>query len=198
MSDALKGGEDFRPLLEFWFGVPGSAGYGEPRKAWFSKKPAFDAAVRERFLGLHAHARAGALQAWEEEPPSLLALIILLDQLPRNMFRGTPAAFEDGPRALAAARLMVARGWDAQWPPALRGFVYLPYEHAEDLAAQEESVRLFASLPAGAERDDMLEWARKHQEVIRRFGRFPHRNAILGRVSTPDEEAFLGQPGSRF
>jgi len=185
-------------LLDFWFGAPGSAGYGQARKAWFVKKPAFDAQVRERFLGLHGRALAGELAHWEAAPSSLLALIILLDQLPRNMFRGQPASFAGDPPALAAARLMVARGWDAQLPVVMRGFVYLPYEHAEEAMAQDESVRLFAALPAGAERDDLLEWARKHQEVIRRFGRFPHRNRILGRDSTPEELAFLAQPGSRF
>ena len=185
-------------LLDFWFGAPGAAGYGQPRKAWFVKKPAFDAQVRERFLGLHGRALSGELRHWEATPLSLLALIILLDQLPRNMFRGQAASFAGDPQALAAARLMVARAWDTPLPPAMRGFVYLPYEHAEDVMAQEESMRLFASLPAGAERDDLLAWARKHHEVIRRFGRFPHRNGILGRASTPDEEAFLAQPGSRF
>lgn len=185
-------------LLDFWFGAPGSAGYGQARKAWFVKKPAFDAQVRERFLGLHRRALSGELQHWETAPESLLALIILLDQLPRNMFRGQAASFAGDPQALAAARLMVARGWDTPLPAAMRGFVYLPYEHAEDAAAQEESMRLFVSLPAGAERDDLLGWARKHHEVISRFGRFPHRNGILGRASTPDEEAFLAQPGSRF
>jgi uncharacterized protein (DUF924 family) len=190
--------EQWQEVLDFWFGAPGMAGYGQARKAWFVKKPAFDAQVRERFLGLHAQGLAGGLAQWQESAQSLLALIILLDQFSRNMFRGRPESFAGDPQALAAARLMVARGWDAPLPPVLRGFVYLPYEHAEDAAAQEESLRLFGTLPAGEERDELLKWARKHHEVIGRFGRFPHRNRILGRISTPDEEAFLKQPGSRF
>jgi uncharacterized protein (DUF924 family) len=188
----------WREVLDFWFGAPGTAAYGQARKAWFVKKPAFDAQVRERFLGLHAQGLAGGLAPWQESAQSLLALIILLDQFSRNMFRGQPESFAGDPQALAAARLMVARGWDAPLLPVLRGFVYLPYEHAEDAAAQEESLRLFGTLPMGAERDDLLQWARKHHEVIRRFGRFPHRNRILGRISTPEEQAFLKQPGSRF
>jgi uncharacterized protein (DUF924 family) len=154
--------------------------------------------VLERFLGLHARAREGELVDWREGAQSLLALIILLDQFSRNMFRGQPGSFASDLQALAAARLMVARGWETQLPPAMRGFVYLPYEHAEDAAAQEESLRLFGALPAGKERDDLLQWARKHHEVIGRFGRFPHRNRILGRTSTPAEQVFLKQPGSRF
>jgi uncharacterized protein (DUF924 family) len=189
---------EFQPVLDFWFGAPGSRGYGASRKAWFRKSAAFDAQVRERFSGPHAIALAGNLQNWQETPQGLLALIILLDQFSRNMFRDTPAAFAGDPMALAAARLMIAHGWDAQLAPVMRSFVYLPFEHAEDLGAQEEALRLFATLPAGAERDEVLEWARKHHEVIRRFGRFPHRNAILGRPSTLEEVAFLKQPGSRF
>lgn len=188
----------WQEVLDFWFGAPGTAGYGQPRKAWFVKKPAFDAQVRDLFLGLHAAGHAGELAQWQESAHSLLALIILLDQFPRNMFRDRPESFASDPQALAAARLMVARGWDAQLPPVMRGFVYLPYEHAEDAAVQAESLRLFGALPAGEERDELLQWARKHHEVIGRFGRFPHRNRILGRISTPEEAAFLKQPGSRF
>lgn len=197
MQDAGAAAE-FQPVLDFWFGAPGSRGYGAPRKAWFRKRAAFDAQVRERFGGLHARALRGNLESWRESPQGLLALIILLDQFSRNMFRGTPAAFAGDPLALAAARLMVARAWDAQLLPVMRPFVYLPFEHAEDAGAQEEALRLFATLPEGPERDDALEWARKHHEVIHRFGRFPHRNAILGRASTPEEAEFLKQPGSRF
>jgi len=187
-----------RAVLDFWFGVPGSAQYGRPRAEWFVKKPAFDAEIRARFLDLHGRADAGALAHWADHAHGLLALIVLLDQFPRNMFRGQPGAFASDTAALTNARLMVARGWDLQLPPVMRGFVYLPYEHAEDAAAQEESVRLFAALPPGAQRDELLDWARRHQEVIRRFGRFPHRNRILGRTSTVEEAAFLKRPGSRF
>lgn len=192
------GAGEFRPVLDFWFGAPGTSEYGAPRKAWFRKSKVFDAQVRERFGGLRERAGAGALRHWEDTPEGLLALIILLDQFSRNMYRDTAGAFAGDAQALAAARLMVGRGWDVGLPEVARGFVYLPFEHAEDLGAQEEALRLFATLPAGAQRDDLLEWARKHHEVIRRFGRFPHRNRIVGRVSTAQEEAFLKQPGSRF
>lgn len=189
---------DDQRVLDFWFGTPGARGYGAERKEWFVKKPAFDAQIRARFQALHARAHAGACAAWRDNPSSLLALIIVLDQFSRNMYRDTPAAFASDPAALAAARLMIANGWDARLMPAARHFVYLPFEHSEDLAAQEESMRLFAAAAVDPDKDEGVDWARKHHDIIRRFGRFPHRNAILGRPSTPEELAFLKQPGSRF
>lgn len=195
----MDANSDSQAVLDFWFGAPGTPAHGTQRKEWFVKDAAFDAQIRERFLALHARADAGGLAAWEGAPESLLALIIVFDQFPRNMFRDTPRAFASDARALAAARRMVERGWDTRLPALQRGFVYLPFEHCEDLAAQEEALRLFGKLaaeePASAE---SLEWARKHHEVVQRFGRFPHRNAILGRASTPQEEEFLREPGSRF
>jgi len=187
-----------RAVLDFWFGVPGSAQYGRPRAEWFVKKPAFDAEIRARFLDLHGRADAGALAHWADHAHGLLALIVLLDQFPRNMFRGQPGAFASDTAALTNARLMVARGWDLQLPPVMRGFVYLPYEHSESLAAQEEALRLFERVLEDPALADWPAWARKHHEVIRRFGRFPHRNQVLGRASTPDEIEFLRQPGARF
>ena len=184
-------------VLDFWFGAPGSPEYGEPRAAWFRKSDAFDQDVRERFLAVHEQAARGELTAWDATPRSLLALIIVLDQFPRNMYRNDARAFVTDALALAAAQRMVAHGWDRELGPVERGFAYLPYEHAEDLAMQQRAVALFedANEPMMT---DAAQWARKHRDVIARFGRFPHRNAILGRRSTPDEVEFLKQPGSSF
>lgn len=174
---------DAQQLLDFWF--------GQDRKAWFEKNPAFDEDIRTRFLALYEQAAAGGLEDWQRAPNSCLALVILLDQLPRNMFRSSARAFAADARALAAARVIVERGWDKDMTEDERTFAYLPFEHSESLEDQEMSLRLFAGNPN-------YEWARRHWEIIRRFGRFPHRNAILGRTSTPEEIAFLKTPGSGF
>ena len=185
-------------VLDFWFDVPGSPAHGESRDAWFRKNPAFDAEVRARFAATHAAAAHGALAAWVDTPASLLALIIVTDQFPRNMHRDTAAAFTSDAQALAAARTMVAQGWDTQLPPVMRWFAYLPYEHSETAADQDLAVRLMREVAIDARFADLPVWAERHQAVIARFGRFPHRNAILGRVSTAEEVEFLRQPGSSF
>ncbi len=185
-------------VLDFWFGAAGTPEHGQRRALWFRKDDAFDDLIRTRFLSLYARAAAGDLNAWREAPRSLLALIIVLDQFPRNIFRGQPQAFATDAQALAAALHMSAHGWDARLSPLERCFVYLPFEHAEDLAMQERALVLFAALDGHTQVGDMSEWARRHHAVIARFGRFPHRNAVLGRVSTPAELEFLAQPGSRF
>jgi uncharacterized protein (DUF924 family) len=189
-----------REILDFWFGAPGSPTHGRRRREWFVKKDAFDAAIRERFGAAIEDALAGGLRAWDEAgPQGVLARILLLDQFTRNAYRGTPRAFAGDALALAAARALVDGGGDRLLEPWQRSFVYMPFEHAEDAAMQERAVALFAALAAGHPGfDDTLDYAHRHRGVIARFGRFPHRNAILGRASTPDEEAFLRQPGSRF
>lgn len=183
-----------RDVLDFWFGAG-----GQPRAEWFRKDPAFDAAVRERFGPLIESALQGGIDDWAASAQPALARIVVLDQFTRNVHRDTPAAFAGDAQALAAARQLVASGQDLGLAPLQRWFAYLPFEHAEDLAAQQESMRLFGQLaaehPALA---DALAWARRHQVVIQRFGRFPHRNAILGRASTAEEAAFLREPGSSF
>jgi uncharacterized protein (DUF924 family) len=187
-------------VIDFWFGAPGSADDGKPRRAWFVKDAAFDTVIRERFGAAIDKALAGTLQSWDAEGPGgTLARILLLDQFTRNAYRDTPAAFAGDALALGAARAMVDSGADAALAPLRRAFVYLPFEHAEDLQDQARAVALFSAL-AGTHPglDDMLDYARRHQAVIARFGRFPHRNAILGRESTPEEVAFLREPGSRF
>ena len=153
--------------------------------------------MRAHFGAAVESAIAGALPAaWAASP---LAEILLLDQFTRNIFRGTPRAFAGDARALVLARRMVAGGADAALDAVERAFVYLPFEHAEDPASQDESVRLFTALAAAdARQDSSLDYAHRHRDVIRRFGRFPHRNAILGRASTAEEGAYLAQPGSGF
>jgi uncharacterized protein (DUF924 family) len=186
-------------VLEFWFGPPDDPGHGLPRPAWFRKDPAFDRQVREQFGATIEAALVGRLQSWATEPLSALAQVIVLDQFTRNAFRDTARAFAGDQRALAAARALVDSGQDRGLSGVQRQFVYMPFEHAEDLAAQEQALSLFARLgedePALA---DLLRWAKAHHDIVARFGRFPHRNALLGRASTPDEEAFLKTPGSSF
>jgi uncharacterized protein (DUF924 family) len=186
-------------VLDFWFGPPDDPGHRLPRPAWFRKDPAFDQQVRERFGPTIEAALAGRLEAWAGEPLPALAQVIVLDQFTRNAFRDTARAFAGDERALAAARAMVDSGQDRGLGGVQRQFVYMPFEHAEDLAAQEQALRLFARLgqdePALA---DLLRWAQAHHDIVARFGRFPHRNALLGRANTPDEEAFLKTPGSAF
>jgi uncharacterized protein (DUF924 family) len=186
-------------VLDFWFAPPGDAEHNRTRAVWFKKDDAFDAQIRERFGPLIESALTGALDAWDETVEGALAKIVVLDQFTRNAFRGTARSFAGDARALATAGVLVARGADRALPGVRRLFVYLPYEHAEDLATQEESLRLFRTLaldePAHA---DLVTWAEQHHAIVARFGRFPHRNAILGRRSTPEEDAFLREPGSSF
>jgi uncharacterized protein (DUF924 family) len=183
-------------VLLFWFGPAAGRGRRDPR--WFDKDEAFDHECRARFLGLHEQAAAGALSSWRSEPGDCLALILLLDQFPRNMFRGTPRAFATDPLALEAARHAVERGYDREMLPVERMFVYLPFEHSERLADQDTACELTKPLEAFPETADAYRYALAHRAIIERFGRFPHRNSILGRPSTPEELEFLKQPGSSF
>jgi uncharacterized protein (DUF924 family) len=179
-------------VLDFWFASDPT----KRRKAWFEKDPAFDMACAE-FAAARDLAKAGGLDDWADTPHGGLALLILLDQLSRNLHRGSAEAFAADAKARATARAMIAHGFDQALTPVERIFVYLPFEHSEDLADQDMSVRLFASLES-AEGSNTLDYAERHRDVIRRFGRFPHRNAALGRVSTADEEAYLAEPGAGF
>jgi uncharacterized protein (DUF924 family) len=185
-------------LLDFWFGPPGSAERERSRDVWFAPEPAFDASCRQRFLADQQRAASGGLAHWQAAPESCLALILLLDQLPRNLFRGSPLAYASDPLARQVARQAIAAGFDPALPPVWRWFFYLPFEHSEDLADQAMSLRLHAGLPEDEEKPKLLDYARRHYEIIARFGRFPHRNAILGRASTAAEAAFLRQPDSSF
>jgi uncharacterized protein (DUF924 family) len=191
--------EDAQAVLDFWFGAPTSAEFGRARKAWFAKDDAFDQAIRDRFGALIEQTLRGEHEDWADDPRSALAQIVVLDQFTRNAYRGTARAFAGDARALAAASRMVGARQDEALAPFMRSFAYLPFEHAEGLAMQDESVRLFRRLAAGG--DDpgkQVDYALRHRAMIERFGRFPHRNEILGRQSTAEEIAYLKQPGSRF
>ena len=186
------------PILDFWFGAPGTADHGKSREVWFRKDPAFDAAIAARFGEAVGIALAGGFGDWCANARGALARVLLLDQFTRNMFRDTPRAFAGDARALATAEDAIARGLDRELDAYGRWFLYLPFEHAEDAAAQRRSLELFGALSSAMGETSPLEWAQKHADVIFRFGRYPHRNAILGRTSTAEEIAFLAQPGSRF
>jgi uncharacterized protein (DUF924 family) len=187
-------------ILDFWFGAPGSADDGQARRAWFVKDDAFDALIRARFGATIDAAVAGGLREWDDAgPDGVLARLLVLDQFTRNAWRGTPRSFAGDALALAAAQRLVRDGAERALAPQRRAFVYMPFEHAEDAAMQVRAVELFSALAAAHPGfDQMLDYAQRHRSVIARFGRFPHRNAILGRASTPEELAFLAQPGSRF
>ncbi len=166
-------------IVEFWHGAG-------PDK-WFSKDEAFDEACRTRFLETYEAAARGDLAEWELSPQGALALVILLDQLPRNMFRGTRRAYSTDPAALLSAERAIERHHDQAVAPELRRFFYLPFMHAEDLSAQERSVALNEALGE----EESIRWARHHRDIVARFGRFPHRNPLVGRESTAEEEAYL-------
>jgi uncharacterized protein (DUF924 family) len=185
-------------ILDFWFGPPDSAERDRPREVWFKSDPGYDAVLRDSFLADQQRAAAGEYDIWTNTPEGSVALLLLLDQLPRNLNRDTPQAFATDARAREIAGITVPRGFDRLLPPVWRWFVYLPFEHSESLADQERSLRLFGALPATPEHDEVKDYAKRHHEVIKRFGRFPHRNAILGRASTPAEIDFLQQSGSSF
>jgi len=193
-------------VLAFWFGTPGSAAEiaGRQSKLWFGKSPANDRAVVDRFAATLAAATAGQLDHWANSPRGRLALVIVLDQFPHHVHRDQPQAFAADPQSLALSLAALESNEDRKLAPIERVFLYLPLEHAESLDLQERSVSLYEQLAHEAAADEralfdgFLDYARKHRDVVARFGRFPHRNEILGRPSTPDELEFLKQPGSRF
>lgn len=193
-------------VLDFWFGPPGHAAEvaGRQAKLWFGKSPENDRAVAERFSATLIDAAAGKLDHWAATPRGRLALVIVLDQFPHHIHRDRPQAFATDPQALALSLVALDAGEDATLAPVERVFLYLPLEHAESLAMQERSVVLFESLARESDAEartlfnNFLDYARRHRDVVARFDRFPHRNAILGRPSTPEETEFLKQPGSRF
>jgi uncharacterized protein (DUF924 family) len=185
-------------LLDFWFAPEGESEHDRLRDIWFEATPEFDAALTERFRADCNRAAAGVYAPWRETPRTCLALILLLDQLPRNLFRNSPLAYATDAAALEIAREAVARGYDRAIVPVWRCFFYLPFEHSERLADQETAMRLFAALPDHPDKGSFVEAACQHYAIIACFGRFPHRNGVLGRTSTPEEREFLTQPGSSF
>ncbi|ANB71812.1 hypothetical protein AYM40_05055 [Paraburkholderia phytofirmans OLGA172] len=188
-----------RAVLDCWFGAPNAPTFGHARKLWFSRDKAFDAMLLERFGTLIDAAREGALGSWTETPLGALALVIVLDQFSRNCHRNTPRAFAADHQALRIAQQIIASGADLLLPTVHhRAFAYLPFEHDETLASQHESLRLFKQLKAEPGGASYYSSAVRHARIIERFGRFPHRNALLGRQSTDEETAFLKEPGSSF
>jgi uncharacterized protein (DUF924 family) len=179
--------DEIQEVLDFWFAK-------DTRPLWFAPPPDFDQAIRARFGQMFARAAAGELKSWEERAEGCVALCLLLDQMPRNMFRGTPRAFATDDRALAVAKRAVDRGFDRRLPPDYKNFLYLPFMHSERLADQVQAVALLES--AGL--CEALAYAKGHLSTVRRFGRFPHRNAILGRTSTPEELEFLAQHDDHY
>jgi uncharacterized protein (DUF924 family) len=180
-------------ILDFWFGPPPHA----ERDVWFRKDSAFDAAIRERFGAAIETALGGGYRDWVATPHGALARVVLLDQFTRNVFRETARAFAGDADARATAQRAVDDRHDRALDPYERWFLYMPFVHAEDRAAQERSIALFSRLAEDG-LVSPLQWAERHAAIVRRFGRFPHRNAVLGRQSTPEELAFLAEPGSRF
>lgn len=193
-------------ILGYWFGhETGDAATAKAqRKLWWSKDAAVDAHIRARFADLVEAAALGAHDDWAGTPRGRLALILLLDQFPRNMYRDTPRAFAYDPLACRLALDGIAAGADQALRPIERVFCYLPLEHAESLQLQEQCVALFSALAAAVPEADRevftgyVNYAVRHRDIIRRYGRFPHRNRVLGRASTPEETEFLRQPGSSF
>lgn len=185
-------------VLEFWFGAPDAPDYGTQREAWFTKDLAFDQVIRDRFGQLHDAVLAGAFDRWLGDADGALAMIVALDQFARNMHRGSPRMCAADPRALALARAAVGQGHDAWLTPIERWFVYLPFEHSEDIADQHRSLDLYGGLAGHEPSRKAIESAQRHHDIVARFGRFPHRNAIMGRISTPEEIAFLLEPNSSF
>ncbi len=181
-------------VLEFWFGESPH----RSRAVWFTRNPEFDAAIRARFGDAVAAALCGEFADWETSAHGALARVILLDQFTRNIFRDTPRAFAGDPLALAIATAAVDSRQDRALDRYERQFLYLPFEHSESAIDQDRSIELFSALARDTGDDSLLPWAARHADIVRRFGRFPHRNDILGRASTAEEIAFLKEPGSRF
>lgn len=196
----------WQPLLEWWFGTSESAKKVAAQKGrlWFGKRDSQDLEARERFGDWVEQALAGGLTEWAQRPEGWLALVLLLDQLPRMIFRDSPKSFSGDLRAQALVAQGIAADFDRQLQPIQRVFIYLVLEHCEHLAVQNECISRYIELVAQQSEDDRalfadyLDYAEKHQKVIAQFGRFPHRNAVLGRESTAEELAFLSKPGSRF
>ncbi len=181
-------------ILQFWFGAPRSETYGQFQPWWFQSNPAIDQQLQELFANDYQFAAAGYLDGWQGWSHSCLALILLLDQLPRNIFRGKATAWETDPQALAIAMQAIQDGIDQEFLPIQRWFFYLPLEHHEDLATQTQCLALFQNLPAHPGQEQAIAAARQHYQLIQQFGRFPQRNMLLGRESTPAELEYLQRP----
>lgn len=177
-------------ILTFWFGEPGSPDYDSIKSFWFGSTPAIDADIKSKFEEAHSLALSGNLDSLSETPDGSLALIILLDQFPRNIYRGTPQAFSSDPQALKIAKNAIVEGFDKDMTDVQKMFLYLPFQHSEDLKDQEASVKLYKDLGNSS----ALDYAQMHYDIVKQFGRFPHRNKILGRVNTQAETEYINNP----
>ncbi len=195
---AARAAPEAQAVLDFWFTPESDPGHGLARPQWFRKDAGFDDEIRARFGALHGNAASGGLEDWAGAPRSMLALLVVLDQFSRNLYREDARAFAQDARALECAKRVIDREWDLLLRPVERQFCYLPFEHSESLEDQDRAFALFSGLGQFPETRDLAVWAEKHRAIIRRFGRFPHRNAALGRASTPEEKEFLAGPGSGF
>jgi uncharacterized protein (DUF924 family) len=176
-----------RDILDFWFLPLADPEHGKPRKAWFESTPEFDAEIRARFGSALERAIAGELDHWRRSPEGALALIVLCDQFPRNMHRRTARAYSGDPKALDTARFALAHSYPAAFSLSLRKFLFMPFHHSEQLADQQLACALFAAF----NEEEAKNYALEHHDVVARFGRFPHRNGVLGRPCTPDELEYL-------
>jgi len=187
-----------RNVLDFWFGARGDPESGTLRPIWFEKNPEFDEEIRRRFAGDVVDAGRGALDGLSATAEGVLTLVLLLDQFPRNLYRDAARAYASDSKARAVARLAVGMGLDKLLSPVERIFIYLPFEHSEAVDDQISSVALFKTLPVVPWRDEVIDYAVRHHDIVAQFGRFPHRNAMLGRTSTAEELAFLEEQGAVF
>lgn len=176
-------------ILHFWFEEV------EPQQ-WFQKNPELDKIISERFISNYEMARDGLSDGWSSDADGALALVILLDQFPRHIFRNDPRSFATDKKALLFAKEAIHKGFDQLLEPVKKGFLYVPFQHSEDLRDQERSVELMGAMKE--ENPTGYDYAVRHRDVIQKYGRFPHRNAVLGRENTPDEEEYLAQPGAGF
>ena len=189
---------EWREIYDFWFGVPGSDGHGDVREFWFASTPDTDRRIKELFLDQYHRAAAGDFEDWKSDARGWVALIVLLDQVPRNVFRGNSQSFAADPVALATAQELEMSPLHKELITVEKLFAYLPFEHSENIDDQMKSVALFEAIDHHEKKAEWLEFAVLHRDILAKFGRFPHRNDILDRESTPEERAWLESSDQRF
>lgn len=189
---------EWREIYDFWFGAPGSDGHGDVREFWFASTPEIDREMKARFLDQYHRAAAGEFDSWKSDARGWVALIVLLDQVPRNVFRGDGKSFAADPVALATAKGLVASPLHAELITVEKLFAYLPFEHSENISDQMDCVAFYEAIDDHENKAEWIEFAVMHKDIVAEFGRFPHRNAMLGRESTAAEEAWLQSSDQRF
>jgi len=189
---------EWREIYDYWFGAPGADGHGDVREFWFGGGPSVDREIRQRFGGHYERAIAGEFENWKSEARSAVSLIVLLDQFPRNIFRGDPRSFAVNPMVLRCARQLVDGPLYGELITVEKVFAYLPFEHSEDIEDQKKCVALYEVMEPHDSKAEWIDFAVLHLEIVEQFGRFPHRNDILGRKNTPAEETWLATSEHRF